>query len=390
MTNTRQERTANATKMALIAIFIGLLWLPVLDLFFHWDQTSEVNEKRVLTTFPSLNPGFAGARDFIAGLEAYYNDRFGFRKRLIYWEQNWKRSWFGESPTCNVIIGQRGWLFYNASQSTGDFQEATLFTDKQLQEWRSLLESRRDWLTRRGINYIFVIAPDKQTIYPENLPEGMTVVGSVTKLDQFVAYMKANSSVEVLDLRPALFQAKTSGQTYLYTDSHWNQFGAFTACREIIQKLARQLPGLKPLSMDSFDRKISLEKGGNLAQMLAAKESMLERDYLTLLPRTPLKPLPVSRDYKKWAIVQSTLNSDRKGGAIIFGDSFAEGWFPFLGYHFNKVTLYRLYDIQTPAAHVWKTLLIEQQKPDVVIDEILENLLDQEDAGHIKLVDALK
>ncbi len=377
-------------EVALIAVFMGLLWLPVLDLFFHWDQTSEVNEKRVLTTFPRLNPGFAGARNFIAGLEAYYNDRFGFRRRLIYWEQNWKRSWFGESPSYNVIIGQRGWLFYKANQSTGDFQETMLFTDKQLQEWQSLLESRRDWLARQGINYIFVIAPDKQTIYPENLPEGMTKVGLVTKLDQFVAYMRANSSVEVLDLRPALLQAKTSGQTYLYTDSHWNQFGAFTACQEIIQKLVRQLPSLKPLTMDSFDRKISLEKGGNLAQMLAAKESMLERDYLTFLPRTPLKPLPVTRDYKKWAIVQSTLNPDQRGKAIIFGDSFAEGWFPFLGYHFNQVTLYRLYDTQTPAAHVWKTSLIEQQKPDVVIDEILENLLDQEDAAHIKLVDALK
>lgn len=388
MTNSSLEKTAGRAKTSMIAIFILLLWLPTMDLAFRWDKTPEVNEKRALAPFPSFSRSLAGARSFIAGLEAYFNDHFGFRKRLIYWDQRWKRVWFGESPVSNVIIGQKGWLYYSDRLGAMDLRTKSFFSPGELQDWKSLLEGRRDWLARRGIPYIFVIAPDKQTIYPEYLPEWERTVGSMTKLDQFVAYMKTNSTVEILDLRPALLRAKAIRRTYQYTDSHWSEYGDFVACQELVQLLRRQLPNVPSLSLEFFDMKTTVKKGGNLAYMLAALDTMPEKDYVSLLPRAPLKPLLDTRDTKNSRIVQCVENPDCKGRMVIFGDSFAEGWFPFIGYCFNRVILYRLYD--RAGGHVWDTTMIEKEKPDLVVDEILENLLDQEDAGKIKVADALK
>ena len=61
--------------------------------------------------FPKFAPGLGGVRVFLAGLEAYYADHFGFRKTLLCWERKWKRDLFRESTVSDVMIGRDGWLF---------------------------------------------------------------------------------------------------------------------------------------------------------------------------------------------------------------------------------------------------------------------------------------
>ena len=73
---------------------------------------------------------------------------------------------------------------------------------------------------------------------------------------------------------------------------------------------------------------------------------------------------------------------------MIFGDSFAAGLFPFLGYNFNRVVCYRLYD--AVQLHYLDPVLVDREKPQVVIDQILEAFLAQEDAMEISAKDGLK
>lgn len=384
-------------KSVMICGFLGLLWLPTLGGIFHWDKKTGVDEKRVLEPFPGFPGQMTGIRTSISKLEAWYNDHFGFRKWLIFKEQNLRRQWFGESQNYGVLIGQKGWLFYIPGETLETFQNETLFTHQELEAWRSLLEGRRDWLARRGIPYVFVIPPDKQTIYPEFLPEWRIKPGSTTRLDQFVAYMRTNSTVAVVDLRSVLLDAKTNGQVYLQTDSHWNQYGAFIGCEHVIEKLSVQLPALKALKLENFDRSFSSEQGGNLAGMLAAAEVMKENGFVRLLPKAPLKKLNYARTDGTSAIIEDVENPDESGSALIFGDSFAEWWFPVIGYHFHKVKLVRLYDHlgshNKPAAaiaHCWKPAMIEEEKPTVVIDEMVEEFLGRENPDHIKELDQLQ
>jgi len=130
-------------------------------------------------------------------------------------------------------------------------------------------------LAARGIKYLFVIPPDKHSIYPENLPAwliGSRPVGCRSKLDQLVDYMRKHSTVEVLDLRPALLAGKKTAPTYLQQDSHWNWYGGFIGCQEVIKALARQTPQLPPLQLEDFDWSNAPAAGGDLARILGLKD----------------------------------------------------------------------------------------------------------------------
>ena len=96
----------------------------------------------------------------------------------------------------------------------------------------------------------------------------------------------------MLDLRPALLAAKKTAPVYLKTDTHWNQFGSFIACENIVQVLARQqLPGLVPVTLDSFDRTNRIVAGGDLVNMRGIRISMDESNAVFLTPKPELPVL---------------------------------------------------------------------------------------------------
>lgn len=375
--------------MALLqaALFLIALWLPTLDSFFNLDKAPWLNEKRTPATFPAIAPNAKSLLALPAGLEAYYNDHFGFRRRLIRWEQRWKQDVFKESSLPDVMIGRDGWLFFTAQHMIEHYRGLKTFTPDELQSWRSLLEKRRDWLIQLGIKYLFVIAPSKHSIYPEYLPTWMTKMGPETKLDQFLAYMKAHSTVDVLDLRPALLEAKKTARTYLYTDTHWNSYGGFIGYQSVMRSLARQLPALGgPLLLEAFELTPLKETGGDLSTMLG--QDMPERDGFELTARPPLQFPTATEDIniyaKQWPKYMEpiyTENPSEKFKLLMFHDSFSNAWVPYLGHHFKRVVYIWQYN--------WNKSVIEKEKPDIVVDEILERSFNVADPKKLMQEDGL-
>ncbi len=160
------------TDWLLIVAVSALLLAPTADYFGHVDWSQPPEENRLMAPPPRLAHWTgAGLRDYLVATEAYFNDHFGFRKRLIRWCQQWKTRLFRNKSVNLVVTGRNGWLFASEHQMIEHFIGAAQFTPQQLQSWQRLLEKRRDWLAARGIKYLFVVPPDKQTIYPENLPD---------------------------------------------------------------------------------------------------------------------------------------------------------------------------------------------------------------------------
>src|SRR4051812_34236370 len=95
--------------------FVVLLWLPTADYFFKFDHARAPVENR----FPAKWPEFSGVRQcqgFIAGVESYFNDHFGFRKRLVRWHSHWKAQWFAADSGQDVVVGRDGWLFFTGGR----------------------------------------------------------------------------------------------------------------------------------------------------------------------------------------------------------------------------------------------------------------------------------
>lgn len=369
-----------------IVVFLALLWLPTLDHFFSFDHAPIPVENRRPAPWPQFH-GVSRSREFVAGIEDYFNDHFGFRKRLVRWNNRWKTQLFRDAPRREVLIGQDGWLFYAGQRMMENWTRKETWSAKDLENWRLLLETRRDWLRSQGIHYIFVVPPDKHTVYPEFLPAWMEEVSKPSKLQLFIDYMHAHSTVEVLDLSPALRDAKKSRVDYLKTDTHWNAYGGFAAYRAMIQALSHQMPALQPLPLNAYDWKPALiQSAGDCAAKLGNADSYTETETVTPVATEPLaslKPrfdpvrLPQKGAEETWPCY--TLNEKASGKALLFHDSFACSWYSFLGQHFREVVYIWQYD--------WNRPLIEREKPDVVIDEMLERFFNTANPAELLLKD---
>lgn len=366
---------------ALVVCFFLCLGVPLLDFFFHIDPTSAPNEKRLLAEFPQRPDGFGDVKKFISEWESYFSDHFGCRNVLVMWQNKLKWSLFREKSVRDVIVGTDGWMFFSAAQMVEHYRGALQFTEQELRDWQKLLERRRDWLAARGIKYLFVLAPDKQSVYPENLPVWLQPLRGRTKADQFLDYLKTHSTVEVLDLRPALLAAKKTAPIYQKTDTHWNEFGAFVAGDAVFRALAaKQLPRLSPFNLDDFHRTNRLAPGGDLVRGIGV--SLTESNAVFFTPKPELPPLetfiPVREHMKDMA---SSKNPQAHELAMVYQDSFGRYWVPFFGYQFREVDFFWQYQFDAK--------LIEQQKPTVVISEMLERFFNMAHPEELSALDGL-
>ena len=382
------HRRPRVSDLCLIVAFFSLLWLPTLDSLFHLDHAPTPNEKRLLNTFPKWSAPGVSPKAYLGGIEAWFNDRFGFRKRLVRLHSKWKRDLFKDSSLADVIVGRDGWLFYGGGRMIDNHRGTSLFSTNDLRAWQELLEARRDWLARRGIRYLFVVAPNKESIYPEQLPEWLATPGSTRKLDQFIAHMRAHSTVEVLDLRPALLEAKRAGRVYLLTDSHWNALGTFAGYQAVVRAISRQWPGLEPLPLEAFGQSIEDTDGGDLADMLGQERTLKERGVIRLDPKPPLQPLEVLDDtaldpgsVTRERRLRFTEQPGQRHRVMLFRDSFASAWQKLLGRNFSRV----LYVWQQH----WSVPLVERERPDMVVDEMLERYFNERDPRELRREDAL-
>jgi len=354
-----------------IVMFVALLWLPTVDYYFKLDPSPMPVENRRPAPWPQF-AGIRQSREFVTGIDRYFNDHFGFRKSLVRVNNHLKGYWFHDASAGRpVLIGKDGWLYYSGDAMLENWTRESRFSDQDLENWRHLLETRRDWLRARGIKYVFVVPPDKHTVYPEYLPDWMKMSPEPSKIQQLTEYLKLHSSVEVLDLSPALIKARKVRADYLATDTHWNLFGSFVGYQTLLQALDRQMPELKPVPPGAYDWKLETGPAGDLAMLLGRTDSYTESNAVEVVPLAALPEVKLL--YHPEGVPPAdtlehspcyTLNAQATGKAIVFRDSFAINWYPFLGQNFKEVLYLWHYD--------WDRPLIEREKPDVVIDEITE------------------
>ena len=256
--------------------------------------------------------------------------------------------------------------------------------------WQKLLEKRRDWLAARGIQYLFIVAPDKHDIYPEMLPgwlQAAAPAGRETKLDQFLSYMKEHSTVPVLDLRPPLVAAKKIAPTYLQNDTHWNSFGGFVAGQEVVKFLGEKIPGLPPLRLEDFTWTNAPFTGGDVARQAGREPA--EKNYFVFSPKPGVASPKLHTDTRivsTWGPRNEAVISEGAApltvGAVIFHDSFAAPWVQFFGHSFQRVVFLN-------EKREFNTQLITDSHPQVVITEMLERFFNTYEPAEFLARDAL-
>jgi alginate O-acetyltransferase complex protein AlgJ len=380
-------------RWALVALFGVGISLPLLDWRFALDHTPELTENRVLAPAPAWPLTRAEWQALPPRLEKYWNDAFGFRRVLIRWHSI-IRYQLGISPSPIVIIGKHSRLFYAGDETTEQHRGLRPFTTVELDNWTQQLEARRKWLETLHARYLFVVAPDKQSIYPEDVPARYGPPAQ-TPLDQLLDYLRSHSKVEVLDLRGALLAARASGNLYHYTDSHWNDRGAFVGYSALLQRLHSWYPALTARPRELFSRRRTRPWNGDMAMMVGGIFDVmtetseqwvpLTRVLVQDVPITGYRP-PESRWFKVFVGPNPT-----RPRLVVFHDSFMlasderifPGQTPPPRALLPPTPTFRLSALLAEqfsrSAFTWQygfdAQLVESEHPDLVIEEHIERQL---------------
>lgn len=361
----------------LAPLFLLLISLPLLGMLLRLAPAAASVENRKLADPPAFS--WRRPLDYLKGFADYFNDRFAFRDRLVRAHNRLAYRLFRVSTTDRVIIGRQGWLYLGRGNYFNNemeyFRASRPFTLPELQEFKTTLERRRDWLARRGIRYLFVPAPNKSTIYPEYMPAAINRVHARSRLDQLLDYLGRRSDIEFLDLRPALLRRKREERVYHKTDSHWNDLGGYWAYREIAERLHRFFPELRPLAPEEIVIGRREGPGGDLAKLLDLQRDVFREAYITVAPRSPsqareAKPTPGFRPRAPWVkLVASECPSGQVASAVMVRDSFAHQLMPFLSGHFRRIVY--IWDWEL---HSFPDVIL-RERPSVVIDQMVERSL---------------
>lgn len=316
------DKRTRTLRLLLIFTWFGLLCLPVLQMQLRFCPEPENCENRELALAPTGDCG--SLAEYADGWERYLVDNFGFRPYLIRWNSILKLNCLGVSPVSSVILGKDSWLFYHSEaladgNTVNDWRGTIPLSQAELVRLQEQLEANEKIFTERGIPYLVVIVPNKNTIYSEYFPDTIRKFRNTTRLDQFMEHMHRHSRTLVLDLREALFRAKSDHPLYWKTDSHWNSYGAYVGYREIMRHLSARLPVLKPVPIAGNEVRVEPSPtGGDLAQMLYLQDSLPEENETRLsLDPVPTKP------------VLDTL--------VLRHDSFGDALYPYFHHHFKNL-----------------------------------------------------
>lgn len=280
----------------------------------------------------------------------------------------------GDNVFSYAVVGKEDWLFYTGEMSLRNYQKNDPLNISNIKKLTGIFNEIDVTVREYGGTFLVVIPPDKSTIYPQYMPNEIPVIGTTTSLDRLIERVEKYSDVRLLDLRPVLLQASDASEVYYKTDTHWNCLGAFYVYEEILSVLAEDFPYVKAYSAGDFD--INSYESGNLdiAKMM---EANVVDNVVSFTPRFDTS-ISLDTDYgrrygvKSLRVVTNTNNIEQID-LMISHDSFYDACLN----EFIKPTFGRT--IAMPYTDVDLSVMlqvIEKEKPDIVIVEFAERLMD--------------
>ncbi len=348
-----------------ILVLMAAAWLAPLVI-----RPPDIQENRILAAAPAWPRSLSGVHDFRKGADPYVADHFPARPHLI-GLLNRLRMLAGVSGSNRVIIGRHGWLFFDDDTHLGAARGDPPMVGPEIRQWLLNLAGRTEMLKTRGVTYLIIAPPAKETIYPQHGPawyHGPSPSRTAITLPKLA---QASGAGEVLYLYPAVAAATAVGQrTYTLHDTHWDGYGAYAGYAALLTRLHAMglTEGPRPLS--DFLRIDMPRRSGprDLALMLGVS-SFVDLHYPNFDTR-PGEP-PITRSYltakTDWTAPQ-VVDTGHPGKPVLLlnRDSFSNEMLAFLFSHFSRIILVHNQD------GFWRPDMIERFKPDIVVLEVIE------------------
>ena len=336
-------------KLIYCILFFAICLCPSLGMLVTKQETS--SENRQLSEFPSPKTEEGKINvEWLSQAGDYFQEHFAFRNELVTGNALLHGRLLETSTADGVIQGKNGWLYYK--DSLDDYLGQDLLSDRSLFNIAHMLSMTQQALEEKGVNFLFTIAPNKNSLYGDNMPyyDKLKVSGQ-TNRENLEDWLKTEK-VAYADLYQALMEENEV--LYHARDSHWNNKGAALAADVLMDALGKD--------HDSYEGEsytVRRDYTGDLDTMLYPLASTADDEIYYDKETTYATVEEIQSNFDPRI---TTVNPVKEGSLVMYRDSFGNALLPYMAdayanAYFSRGIPYQLMDVETHSAD---TVIIER------------------------------
>lgn len=336
------------------AAFLLLCILPSAGMLFLPPTEAAANER--LTPVPQLkSEDGSWNQNVLDDATNYIADHFALRQEMVTANAMLQTGLLATSPAEDVIYGTDGWLYY--AETLDDYQNRATLTDEEVRQIAQTIADMQAYCEARGAQFVFTIAPNKNSLYPEHMP---------------ARYLQSDSPGNYEKLKPLLeeygvhyadlftFLSEQDEILYLKTDSHWTNRGAALAHDFLMETL-----GLPHTAFAQEEYTTAETHRGDLYEMLYPKGTAREAQQTYETTFSYVSEPRTAEDI----LIQTTSPAAPNGRLLLCRDSFGNALHPFLAEDFREATITRQMPYPLEQVQAGDTVIVE------IVERNLANLL---------------
>ncbi|MCR4936918.1 MAG: hypothetical protein K5987_01995 [Lachnospiraceae bacterium] len=305
-----------------IVIFISmLLALFVCMTFSHSDMSVEKREAAALPKAVSEDGTLN--LSYFDELDDYMSDNFAFRQELATADALMKAKVFKTSGNEKAVVGKNDWLYFTGSMN--DYLGREILNKRQINAAAKVLKIMQTDSENKGRKFIFVCAPNKNSLYPENMPSRYLKSEDAGNYELLKAAME-EEGVNTVDLHEA-FKADKRVMYYKW-DSHWDNEGAAFAVDKILAALDKE-----HYDYESEPYTIEESHRGDIMNLIYPSLDAMDEEvvYEKQHEYKYLNPVESVED-----ILIFTQAEGKEGSVLMFRDSFGNATLPYIADEYGR------------------------------------------------------
>ena len=345
----------------ILILFLCFLIMPNIIYRIFYDSFDHTNyENRTLASKPIFMS--TNINEYPKKYEEYFNDYLPFRNELVKLKNLNDIFIFKNVFNRIVFLGKEKWLFHK-------WNNIYSFNEEELETAKNNLIHFRDELKKKNIDFILLICPDKQLVYPEYVPNYIKGKLPNNGTEIFVEYIKNNTDIKVVYPKEELLKYKDKYQLYYKYDAHWNTLGAYIEYTQLMKSFGIYIDNIDNVDIKDFDGNQSYNLGvyqyNDMAYLLSLNSLKYYND-----DKTYIISNYITKNYETNYYISSenfSFNSKSyksKDNIIIIRDSFGLNMIDYIATGFRQSKFIHL--------DTFKNENITECKPDIVVFQLVE------------------
>ena len=273
----------------------------------------------------------------------------------------------GTLRSTQVLDGKDGWLFYKSTtdgDSMTDYIGRERFSESFMEDTLAALGELEQKLRKAGVRFCLLMAPNKESVYPEYMPDKVFRTSDKTRTDVLMRYLADRAGFPVAYPKETLLEQKRHYLLYYPMDTHWNVLGGYVGVQSVIAAMGQETVPLstRKIAMDGPPHRNDLVK---MAKASDIYNGIVPADWRIVGQPQVSKPDKSDKGFMDYRHNENASASSDKS-VLVVGDSFRSALRPSLLERYRHVHDVHHYKCDSLAA------LLEKARPDILILESVE------------------